>query len=686
MRARLFVSFASVSLFGSFALAACGGDAPPPQAPAKPFTAAITKPTSPPVEAPSSIPYAQLSRDEFNRRAVLLNVPLFWAGDTNGNKAIDPNEVRALLFYPTENSWVEAGRFTALFDTTYRKIAQGDFEPKDTPKEDADRRALVIQELDQGRTTLVDNDFSNGSNEEKAFVRHMLATAKILDGLYSAQEGIGALAAKVPTDDLPSQSLFRRNWGPKCHAPLTEKNPACSAIPGAPKPAVSIYPESLQAQANFCEVLQKNKDAKKLITPFVVVRDDGKGALSTLPYTDAYKEPMLAASAELHAAASLLDDGKEAALKAYLNAASKSFTDNDWTPADEAWAKMNATNSKYYVRVAADETYWEPCSLKAGFHLTFAKINQDSLSWQKKLSPVEEDMEVTLAALIGPAYKARKVTFHLPDFIDIVVNAGDDRNAIGATIGQSLPNWGPVANQGRGRTVAMSNLYTDTDSMTTFRAQSEALLTKETMASFTSDPAPGLLGTILHEATHNLGPAHEYKVKGKTDAQVFGGPLASMLEELKAQSGALYFVDYAKKKGLIDDKLAAQTYLHDIIWSFGHISRGMYDENKKPKPYSQLSAIQLGFLIEQGAATFDENAPAANGVDKGALVVHMDKVPAAVEKLMKQVATIKATGDKAGAEALIARYVDSDTYVPRKAITERMLRFPKASFVYSVEL
>ncbi len=638
------------------------------------------------MEAPSSIPYAQLSRDEFNRRAVLFNVPVFWASDANANKAIDPNEIRSLLFYPQENSWVEAGKFTALFDTTYRKIAQGDFEPKDTPKEDADRRQLVIQELDQGRTTLVDNDFSGSSNEEKAFVRHILTTAKILDGLYSAQEGIGALAAKVPSDDLPSQSLFRRNWGPKCEAPLTEKNPACSAIPGAPKPTVSIYPDSLQAQPNFCDVLQKNKQAKQLITPFAVVRDDGKGNLTPLSYSEAYKEPMLAASTEIKAAAALLDDGKEGALKAYLNAASKSFTDNDWTPADEAWAKMNATNSKFYVRVAPDETYWEPCSLKAGFHLTFAKINQDSLSWQKKLSPVEQDMESTLANLIGPAYKARKVTFHLPDFIDIVVNAGDDRNAIGATIGQSLPNWGPVANQGRGRTVAMSNLYTDPDSMMIFRTQSEALLTKESMASFTSDPAPGLLGTILHEATHNLGPAHEYKVKGKTDAQVFGGPLASMLEELKAQSGALYFIDYAKKKGLINDQLAAQTYLHDIVWSFGHISRGMYDENKKPKPYSQLSAIQLGFLVEEGAVQFDDNAPAANGVDKGALVVHMDKVPAAVEKLMKKVATIKATGDKAGAEALIARYVDSDTYVPRKTITERMLRFPKASFVYSVEL
>lgn len=682
MRARLFVSSASLCIAG---LIACGGDALPPQSSAKPFTAAAAKPAPTAADAPPSAPYAELTRDEFNRRAVLLNVPLFWLADTNTNKAIDPSEVRTLLFYPTDASWVEAGKFTALFDITYKKMAQGEFEPKDAPKEDAERRKLVIQELDQGRTTLVDNDFSASSNEEKAFVRHMLVAAKLIDSLYAAQEGIGALASKVPSDDVPSQSLFRRNWGPKCHAPLTEKNPLCSAIPGSPKPMVSLYPESLQSQPNFCEVLQKNPQAKKLITPFTVIRDD-KGGLVAAPYTEAYKEPMSAISSELRAAASMLDDSKEGSLKAYLNAASKSFTDNEWTPADEAWAKMNATSSKFYVRIGPDETYWEPCSLKAGFHLTFAKINQDSLSWQKKLSPVEQDMEGDLAKQIGSAYKARKVTFHLPDFIDIIVNAGDDRNAIGATIGQSLPNWGPVANQGRGRTVAMSNLYTDPDSMRTFRAQSEALLSKESMASFTSDTAPGLLGTILHEATHNLGPAHEYKVKGKSAEQLFGGPLASMLEELKAQTGALYFVDFAKKRNLIDDQLAAQTYLHDIIWSFGHISRGMYDENKKPKPYSQLSAIQLGFLIEEGAVQFDESAPAANGVDKGALIVHMDKVPAAVEKLMKKVATIKATGDKAGAEALIARYVDSDTYVPRKAITERMLRFPKASFVYAVEL
>ncbi len=39
--------------------------------------------------------------------------------------------------------------------------------------------------------------------------------------------------------------------------------------------------------------------------------------------------------------------------------------------------------------------------------------------------------------------------FKLPDFIDVVLNAGDQRNPHGATIGQSLPNWGPVADAGR---------------------------------------------------------------------------------------------------------------------------------------------------------------------------------------------------------------------------------------------
>ncbi len=51
---------------------------------------------------------------------------------------------------------------------------------------------------------------------------------------------------------------------------------------------------------------------------------------------------------------------------------------------------MTVDNSRWYVRVGPDETYWEPCSQKAGFHLSFARIDDQSLRWQDKLKPVQQ--------------------------------------------------------------------------------------------------------------------------------------------------------------------------------------------------------------------------------------------------------------------------------------------------------
>ena len=669
-------------------LPACGGDCgrPDPFTPNKAAKAPTVAVAPPP--APVKV-YDALTRDVFNRAAVRLDLPLYWTIDGNGNGAIDPEEVATLLFYPTATVWVESGSkaFTPAFDEAYAKLKDAEKDPLAgvTGAGEVARRKLVIEELDQGRATLVRTDLRTAKDQDKEFVRRMLVVAKTIDAIYAHESGIDVLAAQVPKDDAGSQSLFRRNWGPTCLGPKTEKDPQCSAIPGAPKPKCDAYPQSLQndGTTKFCEVIEKHPDAKKLLTPFVVVREQGT-KLVAVPLNEAYPELMKQASGDLHAAAEAVVDPSEVALKTYLEAASKSFSTNDWVPADEAWAKMNAQNSKWYVRVAPDETYWEPCNHKAGFHVTFARINPDSVSWQDKLSPIRQEMEQSLADLIGAPYKARKVDFHLPDFIDIVVNAGDDRNAFGATVGQSLPNWGPVAD-GRGRTVAMSNLYTDPDSLRTRRELASALFTKETLDVLVDDKGPGLLATILHEATHNLGPAHEYKAKGKTDEQLFGGGLAATLEELKAQSGALWYVAMLSKKNLVTPELAKQTYVDSIYWTFGHISRGMYTESGQRKPYSQLAAIQVGFLMSEGALTFDPKGKAENGKDVGAFTVNFDKLPAAVDKMMKAVGHIKAAGDKAGAEALAKKYVDGEL-VPQKLITERMLRSPKASFVYALEL
>ena len=632
-------------------------------------------------------PFDAVERHAFNSAAVRLNLPLLWAADANGDGAIDPNEVASLLFYGSEGHWVADGAFTPEFEDAYRRIVEEAARPGGDQSEfdevERERRRLVREDLDYGIPTLVSNDLTSLPEDHRTFVSHMLEAAALIDQLYSRQVGAEALADRVGRDDLSSQSMFRRNWGPRGAAPETELDPACSAIPGSPQPRVDPYPAAMQEDEGFCAFLEDLPNAAELLDPFTVVRESDEG-LVAVPYTDAYPILMAAVADELRAAAEALADPGEDALRAYLKAAAQSFEDNAWFPADEAWAAMNARNSRWYLRIAPDEVYWEPCSQKAGFHLTLALINRDSLVWQEKLTPIRQEMEERLAEVAGPPYTAREVSFQLPDFIDIVLNAGDDREPLGATIGQSLPNWGPVANEGRGRTVAMTNLYTDADSLAIRRAQAESLLDASTIEHYTDGAEPGLLGTILHEATHNLGPAHEYEVDGKTDSVVFGGGLASTFEELKAQTGALWYLEMLRSQGLISEELQRQSYVDALVWAFGHISRGMYTATGQRKAYGQLAAIQVGFLLEDGALSFDPEALAADGSDVGAFHIDFDRMPAAVEQMMILVAGIKARGDREEAEELAAAMVDGEA-LPRGLITERMLRHPKASFVYSID-
>jgi hypothetical protein len=643
---------------------------------------------SPPLDPAIPRDYGRLTRLEFNRLAVRANLPLFWVADHNRNGEVNPAEIVELLFYGSSAAgpWVHGsalnpGEFTPEFASTYDELVRASNAPAPTG-DDAVRQLLVASDLDQGRPTLVHTDFTTAGAEDKLLVQHMLRVAELIDELYLRQTG--ATATLEPASDLASQSLFRRNRGPACVAPKTEHDPACSAIPGATKVLVDVYPPELQLRAEFCSELEKAPGADALLSPFSVIRATADGP-AAVAYTQAYREPMTAIADELRQAARDVRDPNEAALVRYLRAAADSFVSNDWTGADEAWAKMSVASSRWYLRVAPDEVYWDPCGRKAAFHLTFARINKGSVEWQQKLAPHLATMESLVSERAGRPYAPRKVEFHLPDFIDIVLNAGDDRGPLGATVGQSLPNWGPVANEGRGRTVAMSNLYTDPDSLAASRDKARSLLDATSAADHVDDPAPGLLATVLHEAMHNLGPAHQYQVGGNTDDAVFGGPLAGVMEELKAQTGALFLAEFLRGRNMISDQFARRLYADSIVWALGHIAEGMYDKDGHRKTYSNLAAIQVGYLMEHGALRWSPDALAANGTDRGAFTIDQNRLVPAIAALMQVVAGAKARGDRRLAEELSAKYVDGEV-VPQATIRERFSRAPKVSFVYAVTL
>jgi hypothetical protein len=166
---------------------------------------------------------------------------------------------------------------------------------------------------------------------------------------------------------------------------------------------------------------------------------------------------------------------------------------------------------------------------------------------------------------------------------------------------------------------------------------------------------------------------------------LFTGHHTSDLKNKKPHTGALFLIEALRAKQLLSDELAAQSYADAIVWALGHISQGMYTGSREPKTYSQVAAIQIGFLLDEGALAWEAGTTAGNGKDAGALVIRAEKLVPAIDKMMRVVGGIKARGDLAGARALVAKYVDG-TVVPHAVISERFRRLPKASFVYSVSL
>ena len=644
-----------------------------------------------------------LSRDDFNRLAVAANQPLYWLLDDNEPGRLNPCELVVTGVGGDRSKWLKDGQFTPDFDEVYRWLVE------------ARRQEAVAQELAQGRPTLVSTDLSKLSADEKEMVRRVLKAAELVDALHRMQRGSSGMEDSLHYLRPDDQALFLRNNGPWCEAPATQSDPFCNASPDFVKQSYGAYPSGVEHELKLCETLAALPDGQILLDPYTVVRQDKGGKYYALPLHVAWNAEMKAVAEELRAASKAAEKVGEAAFAKYLDAAAVSFEpqDDDELPApgvdgaapdqkaiaaalkvaraardaaDEAWVAMNPMNSKYYLRIGADEVYWDLCQQKAGFHAGFALIDKSSLELQEKLNPLRTEMENSLA-VIAPVYTARDVKFQMPDFIQIIQNSGDARKGLGATIGQSLPNWGAVVERGGSRTVVMTNLYQDPDSKALAKAKALELLAPETMAYSAEEQRIALIDIILHEATHNLGPYSDFRIDGKRPGQIFGGGLATVLEELKAQSGSWFYVPLLLKAGVISEDEAKQLYTHALVWSFGHLSQGLFAADGNPKPYSQLSAVIVGRLVDGGALEW-VTVTAADGSQKGLFRLNYDLVPAAVEGLMRDVVAVKATGDVAAAKALVDPYVTGEkkSLVHLDDIKSRLAKFPRASMVYQVTM
>jgi len=146
---------------------------------------------------------------------------------------------------------------------------------------------------------------------------------------------------------------------------------------------------------------------------------------------------------------------------------------------------------------------------------------------------------------------------------------------------------------------------------------------------------------LMHEVMHGLGP---HQVRGTNQAvRLALKDTYSAIEEAKADISGLWALQQLADKGVVSADVARTMYTTFVASAIRSIRFGFTDAHGKG------IALQLNYLLDHGAVTVGA---------EGTLSVVDGKIREAVAGLTHDIMTIQATGDYAGAKALLEKMVN----------------------------
>jgi hypothetical protein len=147
---------------------------------------------------------------------------------------------------------------------------------------------------------------------------------------------------------------------------------------------------------------------------------------------------------------------------------------------------------------------------------------------------------------------------------------------------------------------------------------------------------------LAHELTHGIGP-HQITVSGRaTTPRQELKELYSAIEEAKADVSGLFMLQYMFDRKLLPGGADAERKLYTsfLASSFRTLRFGLHEAHGKGM------ALQFNYLREKGAFVANSN---------GTFAVDFAKIKSAVRDLDRDLLTIEAKGDYAGAKAMLDR-------------------------------
>ncbi|HEX7087037.1 MAG TPA: hypothetical protein VF198_11770 [Vicinamibacterales bacterium] len=472
------------------------------------------------------------------------------------------------------------------------------------------------------------------ANERRALAK-LVEAARVMDALFLRQVWAGneTLLLELLEDRSPIGEArlryFLINKGPWSR--LDHNRPF---VPGVPeKPAQgSFYPPD--ATKEEIEAWLKGLDEAESARArgfFTAIRRTAPGSrqpFEAVPYSLVYQPELTLAARLLREAAA---ETSQPTLKRYLETRADAFLTNDYYESDVAWMELDASIEPTIGPYEVYEDEW--FNFKAAFE-AFITVRDDAETAKlDRFGGLLQEIENNLP--IDPALRNPSLGALAPiRVVNVVFTAGDANRGV-QTAAFNLPNDERVLREKGSKRVMLKNVQeAKFNGVLVPIAQVALAPADRSKVSFDAF----FTHILMHELMHGLGP-HNITVNGRrTTVRQELRETYSAMEEAKADVSGLWALHFLVDRGQLPASLADSMYDTFLASAFRSIRFGVNEA------HGRGVAMQLNYFLDQGAVRV---------ADDGTFAVVPEKIRGAVESLTREIMTLQANGDYAGARKMI---------------------------------
>ncbi|MBI1804636.1 MAG: hypothetical protein HY033_08680 [Ignavibacteriae bacterium] len=467
-------------------------------------------------------------------------------------------------------------------------------------------------------------DASGFSDKEKTLLKKLLQASEYLDTIYWLQTSTYGMHLRDSLENSEQATklltLVKRNGGP-----FELLNEYATFI-GTQKyyPGDEFYPRGMTVEQfdSFVNDLPE-VEKQRFMSPYSVIRDDGKGGYKAIPFHEEYKQYIGPIAQLLNDAADLSENESFAK---FLRLKAKALQTDDYYDADVAWIDMEG--SKFDIVFGPFETYADGIKgVKAKYEASIEVVDQEESKKLEVYKSYLKDMEENLP--IPPEYKS-EVKGLTAKFVIVrdIMRKGEAIVGYQA-VATNLPN-DPAVHEKKGtKKTFWKNMFAAR--FNTIIKPVSVRLIDPSQQQYLSDE--GFFQVVLmHEICHAVGP-RVVKVGPKkgTAANAAIGPNYSPLEEEKADIAGLHSLAMLIDKGVIDKNREREFYTSYLGSLFRSIRFGLNEAHGK------AAAIELNYLVKQGSIMYAQSTRRWS--------IDFSKIRDGVKTLANEILILEGNGD-----------------------------------------